>query len=339
MFIKYFKADASTYVIKSINGEIRQQGRGLSFIYDATRTSIAALPISTQAAPFIFTLTTADFQELSVQGQVNFRVANPELTAEMLNFNVEGRADNYVSEDPLRLEDNIVRAAQSFIQQKVQSTRLREALLLAQELTALLEDRLANASALERLGLEVIEATIVAVTPTAETSRALEAEARESILKEADDAIYARRKSAVEQERTIQEAELQTALSVQQKEQEIEESRVENERALMLSRAETEREHIQTEIEAEAKRAELVELGAENDRVKADTEAYAIEARSRALQVLPAEYIRAMALAKMKSPELMAMAFESLAQNADKIGELNISPDLLGQAFSKAAKK
>ena len=196
-FIRYFKADASTYVIKTSNGRIRNKGKGLSFLYDATRTSIAAIPISTQEAPFIFTLTTADFQELTVQGQVNFRVVSPELTAEMLNFNVIGGADDYVSEDPLRLEDNIVRAAQSIIQEQILSTHLREALLLAQDLTRLLEEELAEAKALERLGLEVVEATIVAIKPTPETSRALEAEARESILKEADDAIYARRKFAV----------------------------------------------------------------------------------------------------------------------------------------------
>ena len=40
--------------------------------------------------------------------------------------------------------------------------------------------------------------TIVsAISPTPETKQALEAEAREAILKEADDAIYARRKSSV----------------------------------------------------------------------------------------------------------------------------------------------
>lgn len=337
--IKYFKADASTYVIKSINGKIRQQGKGLSFFYDATRTSIAAIPVSAQEAPFIFTLTTADFQELTVQGQVTFRVVQPELTAEMLNFNVVGTADNHVSEDPLRLEDAVVRAAQSLIQQRVQSTGIRQALLLAEELTGLLEQRLPAAHALQQLGLEVVDITISAVSPTTETARALEAEARESILKEADDAIYARRKFAVEQERTIKEAELQTALSVQQKEQEIAESRVANERALMRSRAQTEHERIQTEIEAEARRAELVELGAQNDRIKAESEAYAIEARSRAAQVLPAEHIKAMALAKMDSSQLMAMAFDTLAGNAERIGELNLTPDLLGQAFRKTAKR
>lgn len=32
------------------------------------------------------------------------------------------------------------------------------------------------------------------------------------------------------------------------------------------------------------------------------------------------------------------MAFESLAQNAGKIGELNITPDLFGQALQKAVR-
>lgn len=29
--LNYFKADSSTFIIKSVNGKIRQQGKGLSF--------------------------------------------------------------------------------------------------------------------------------------------------------------------------------------------------------------------------------------------------------------------------------------------------------------------
>ena len=76
---------------------------------------------------------------------------------------------------------------------------------------------LISEKALLALGIEVMNVVIASITPSTETARALEAEAREVILQEADQAIYARRKSAVEQERVIKEAELQTQLSIQQK--------------------------------------------------------------------------------------------------------------------------
>lgn len=336
--IKYFKADSSTFVIKTIDGRVRKLGKGLSFFYNSATASIAAVPVNAQESPFIFKLLTADFQTVTVQGQITYRVADPEKTAEMLNFNLKNDGQGYISEDPLKLSDRVIRIAQAFVQNKVQTTGLREALKLGQPLVLLIRQQLIGESPLNELGIVLLDVSISTVQPTPETARALEAEAREAILKEADDAIYDRRKSAVEQERTVKEAELQTELSVQQKEQEIEESRIENERTILRGKAETERERLQAEIGAETQRKDLVELNAENSREQADAEAYAISTRMKAFRELPVENLKAMALANMQPEQLIAMAFESLAQNAEKIGELNITPDLFGQMLKKAGR-
>jgi hypothetical protein len=336
--IIYYKADSSTYVIKSVNGNVRRQGKGLSFFCNTATTSIAAIPVNVQEAPFIFNLTTADFQDITVQGQVSFRVVEPAMMADMLNFNLDHNAKGYVSEDPLKLSDRVVRVVQSIVQQKVQAASLRDSLLLSREMVSVLKDQLQEHSALVSIGIGLVDVAVSAISPTPETARALEADARESILQESDDAIYARRKSAVEQERIIKEAELQTELSVQQKEQEIEESRIQNERALMNSQSEVERERIQAEIDAEAQREALVVLSVENARLEADSEAYAIEAKNRAFTALPVENLKALAMANMQPEQMMALAFEALAQNAGKIGELNITPDLFGHALRKAVR-
>ena len=219
--IRYFKADSSTFVIKSVNSKVRKQGKGLSFFYNDATASITAIPVNTQEAPFIFNLPTSDFQSVKVQGQASFQISEPEKAADMLNFNLKKDGVSYVSEDPLKVGDRVVRIIQTIVQNKVQATPLRDALLLNQSLVNIISTQRTQADSMKALGISIMDVSIGAVTPTPETSRALEAEARESILKEADDAIYARRKSAVEQERTIKEAELQTELSVQQKEQEM----------------------------------------------------------------------------------------------------------------------
>lgn len=336
--IQYFKADPSTFVIKSVNGKVRRQGKGLSFWYNSGTTSISALPVNAQEAPFIFNLQTADFQSLRVQGQITFQIETPEKTAEVLNFNLKKDGASYASEDPLKLSDRVIRAAQTLIQTTIQSTPLRNALLLSKELVTLTRSQLSDHASLESLGIVILDVSIAAISPSPETSKALEAEARESILKEADDAIYARRKFSVEQERTIKEAELETDLSVQRKQQEIEEARLENERTIMREQAEIEQEKLQAEVNAEAKRKEFVTLNVENQRVQSDADAYTIAAKMQAYRELPVENLKAMALAKMNPEQLMAMAFEALAQNAGKIGELNISPDLFSQLVKKGAK-
>lgn len=337
--IRYFKADSSTYVIKTSGGKIRQQGKALSFFYNAASTSIAAIPMNVQEAPFIFALQTADYQEVSVQGQVSYRITEPASIADLLNFTLKNNGQAYVSEDPLKLGDQVVRMVQAIVQARVQAVTLRDALGLNQELVVSIRKGLAEQAAQGALGIGVVNVNIAAIQPMPETARALEAEAREAILKEADDAIYARRKFAVEQERTIKEAELKTELIVQQKEQEIEESRIANERAILRGTNETERERLAAEIEAESRRSELVDLKVTNGKQEADLEAYSIVARMRAFTELPVENLKALALANMEPEQLMAMAFESLAQNAAKIGELNIAPEMFGRMVSKAVRK
>lgn len=335
---KYFKADSSTFVIQSVNGKVRKQGKGLSFWYNSDKTSIAALPLNAQEAPFIFNLQSSDFQSLRIQGQISFQVVAAEKTADVLNFNLTKDGKSYASEDPLKLSDRVVRAAQTIIQAKIQTTSLRDALLISQSLVTLVSKQLAEQAAIESLGIAILDVSIAAIAPSPETLKALEAQARESILKEADDAIYARRKFSVEQERTIKEAELETDLSMQAKEQQIEEARLDNERKLLRERAEIKQEELTAQVSAEAKRNELVALSVENQRIQSDADAYAIESKMKAYSQLPVENLKALALAKMGPEQLMAMAFESLAQNAGKIGELNISPDLFGQLMKKGAK-
>ncbi len=336
--INYYKADPSTYVIKTVRGEHTARGRGLSFLYNAINTSIAAIPVNAQESPFIFGLQTADFQEVRLQGQVIFRIAEAEKTAELLNFVLRRDGTGYVSEDPTKLGDRVLQSIQSIVQERVQQLSLRHVLGIQSELAEEVSRSLKHDDSLEAMGIVILRCTVSAITPTPETKQALEAEAREALLQEADDAIYLRRKSSVEQERTIQEAELQTRHEIQQKEQEIEESRLRNERSLLRGQAETEQERIQAEIENETTRQRLVELSAGNSREQADAEAYGVASKMRAFSELPVDNLRAMALAQMEPEQLMALALESLAENAGKIGELNIAPDLFGQLFRKGRR-
>lgn len=337
--VRYFKADSSTYVIRTSGGSVRSRGKGLSFLYNAMTTSIAAIPLSVQEAPFIFSLQTEDYQCVRVQGQISYRIQDPEAIADLLNFTLSASGQAYVSEDPVKLADQVVRMVQAIVQDRIREAKLRVALGLTQELVASIRSGLDANSPLAALGIVVVDVSIAAITPSPETARALEAEAREAILKEADDAIYARRKFAVEQERTIKEAELKTRLIIQNKEQEIEESRIANERTILRGTHETERERLAARIEAESRRAELVGLKVANARQEADAEAYAIATRMKAFTELPVDNLKAMALASMQPDQMMAMALESLANNAAKIGELNIGPEIFSRAMKKAVAK
>ena len=90
-------------------------------------------------------------------------------------------------------------------------------------------------------------------------------------------------------------------------------------------------------VALEEKRRELVELEAQNARAEADARAYNIEATMKALGTGDAGILTALANAGMKPEQLIAVAFQEIAGKADKIGQLNISPDLLRELMGKKA--
>jgi hypothetical protein len=79
-------------------------------------------------------------------------------------------------------------------------------------------EQLSQSEAMKALGVEMLTFAVLAIKATPEMSRALEAEARELLLRQADNAIYDRRNSAVEQERRIKENELNTEIAVEDQE-------------------------------------------------------------------------------------------------------------------------
>src|SRR5438046_7116501 len=112
--------------------------------------------------------------------------------------------------------------------------------------------------------------SILAIKPTPETARALEAETREQLFREADEAIYARRNAAVQQERAIKENELNTEIAVENKKRQIRETQMDAERAVQEKKHLVEKEALAADIGREGERKTLVTLAAENARAEAD---------------------------------------------------------------------
>src|SRR5262249_31703311 len=170
-------------------------------------------------------------QAVTVQGHLTYRVADPVRLAALLDYSVNPGGEP-ASEDPDKLPQRIAYAAQTAVRAEVQIRPLRMALVEADAIAARVQASLAHSEALAAVGVQLLGFAILAITPVPETAKALEAEARERLLREADDAIYSRRNNAVEQERKIRENELNTEVAVQTKQREIEETRLAGQIAL-----------------------------------------------------------------------------------------------------------
>ena len=327
--IRFAKFEPGVYVIKYKKGKVAAQGEGLSFYYYAPATSLVCVPAGSTDAPFIFSETSADFQDLTIQGQLTYRISDPAKTAKMLNYTVNNKTLAYISDDPERLSERLTNLALIAVKAAVKDMPLRKAITASDNVARQAYLSLHDNKMVQSLGVEMLSLSIAAIKPNPETARALEAETREEILKESDQAIFQRRNYAVEQERVIRESELNTEIAVEHKNREIQETRLETERLAQQKQLEMRGEQLKFEIQAEEKNRELVELRGKNEKTQADAKAYALREIMKVYEAVNPEVLRAVASAGLDSGRLMALAFQGIADRAEKIGSLNITPDLL----------
>ncbi len=152
-------------------------------------------------------------------------------------------------------------------------------------------NRLRDDAQLVELGVELLTVFVVSAKPTPEVGRALEATYRETLLRRADEATYARRAAAIEEERKIKENELAT------------------------------------DIALEERRRSLIELESENELAEATNRGEAAEREAqgtaRAVQLQLAAY-------NGLDPRMMtALAMQELGKNAGRIGNLTVTSEIL----------
>ena len=325
--IQHIKFDSMTYVLHYKNGNIKREGRGLSFFYFAPNSSIVAIPMGSNDLPFIFNESTNDYQTVNIQGQISYKITNPKTLADVLDFTVDDNGQ-YKKNDIEKLNQRIINEAQTATSSYIHEIKLKDAIRSAKTIEERILEGLKSSQAVGMLGIEILGANILAIQATPEMARALETETREKLQQEADQAIYERRNFAVEQERKIKESELNTEIAVEEKQKQISEKKMESE----VQKADNERKlremKLAADIALENQRKELIEQRTANDKKEAETQGYVIETTLKPYKEMDWKILTA--LNNNPDPKFnISLAFRQLAENADKIGNLNISPELL----------
>jgi len=275
------------------------------------------VPLGSIDAPFAFQESTADFQFVTVQGQLTYRVSDPKKVAGLLDFSL-AKNGQYLADGPEKLQERLVKSAQVAARAVTQRMTLREVLTSATAIGAEVGGALKHSDLIAGLGVEILDLAVISIKPTPEMAKALEAEAREALQRKSDEAIFARRNAAVEQERRIKESELNTEIAVEEKKRQIRETQM------------------SADIAVEEQRAQLVDQRVANERKDADSRAYALDKTIKALETVDWKKLMFISSGGFDARQMIAMAFQEMAGNAQKIGELNISPDLLQGLIGKA---
>jgi regulator of protease activity HflC (stomatin/prohibitin superfamily) len=318
IWFRHLRSEPSFHVLRYRRGKLIGRGRGLSFWFLPINTSIAEIPVGDRELPFLFHGRSKDFQDVTVQGTVNYRVTEPQVLGERLDFSIDLARGTFLK-DPLdQLANVFTGAAQQIAVRYLAEYDVRD--LLTGGLSAVqerIEVGLRESRALTELGLEVVSVQVSAVSPTSELEKALQTPTRESLQQEADKATFERRALAVEKERAIAENELQNQIELAKRE-----------KTLIEKRGENERQRAQEEVEAKA-----VEANGKADTMRIDAKAQADWIESVEGTRLETDKVRWETYRNVPPAVLLGLAAQELAGKLQSIEHLNITPDLLSKGL------
>lgn len=316
---RHLRAEPTAHVLRYRKGRLVSSARGSAFWFRPLNAAIAEVPVDDREQSFHFTGRTADFQDVTVQGTITYRVTDPELAAQRIDFGVDLASGVYLEQPLERLAQMVGQTAQQlaldWIAHRTLEAVLREAV---QDLRPLLAAGLVGDPPLAEVGLEVATVRVTRVAPTPDLEKALQAPTRERVQQSADEAAFQRRALAVEKERAIAENELNNKVELARREEQLiaqtganEQRRVEDEATArrIAAEAHAERSRLASEAEADGIRSvKAAENEAERDRLDAYRE-------------LPGNVLMGMALRELAS-NFERIDIEHLSVNPDGIGAL-----------------
>ena len=91
---------------------------------------------------------------------------------------------------------------------------------------------------------------------------------------------------------------------------------------------------MKSNITLEEQKQKLVDLKVQNEKKEADANEYVLTASLRPYKELDWKTLMAINSRGMEAKDNIALAFRELAENAEKIGSINISPELLNSIMS-----
>jgi regulator of protease activity HflC (stomatin/prohibitin superfamily) len=313
--LHHLRADSSSHVLQYRKGRLRRSGRGLAFFFHPLASSLAEVPVDDREVVLLFHGRSADFQDVTVQGLLTYRVARPERVAERVDFTIDPATGAFRKQPLEAITTVLTGLAQEHAWSWVAASPLREVLTDGPtRIRERVEAGLGADASVAAMGLAIVSVRISSVTPTPDLEKALEAPAREKIQQSADEATFERRALAVEKERAIQENELQNQIELARRQEQLIAQQGQNARRQTTEQAEARR--IATETSAEFSR---IESAAQADAVRVVESARA-----------EAEKARMDVYREVPPATLLGLAARRLAGKLERIDHLNVSPEMLG---------
>jgi regulator of protease activity HflC (stomatin/prohibitin superfamily) len=319
-FTRHVRGSQTQHIRHLRRGKLVHDGTGLSFFFRPLSAVLSEVPVDDRELAVLFHARTSDFQDLTVQASVTFRITDPAVASARLDFSVDPETGAWRGSPLDQLAGLLTETAQQQVLGLIAASPL--ATVLADGIDEVRDRIVAGLTGDARLaetGVAVIGARVVAIRPEPEVEKALRTPAREQIQAEADRATYQRRAIAVQRERAIAENELANQIELARREAELINQKGAN------SRRAAEEEVLASGIHVNAQ--------ANGEVIMARARAAGTQALGEAKAAAEAAHVRA--YQHLPPATVLALSLQELAGQLPQIGSLVISPDLLAPVLAR----
>ena len=314
LFLRHLRANPTAHVRHLNRGQIAHDGAGQAFWFRPLTAALSEIPVDDREQPLLFHARTIDFQDVTVQATITYRVVDPAIAAARIDFGIDPDLGLWRARPLEQLSGLLTELAQQHTLDLLARMTLPQA--LAEGMTAVRERVATGLTGDPRIadsGLGIVDVRVVAVRAEPDVERALQTPMREEVQQDADKATFGRRALAVERERAIAENELQNQIELARREEQLVEQKGQNDRKRATEQAAAGRINAVAQAEAQ--------------RLLADAQADATRAIGTA--EADAETARLAAYRDLEAATILGLALKELAGNLPQIGTLNLTPDLL----------
>lgn len=200
---KFITTRPTDHVVLYKSGRKAREGAGIGGLVFTPTATAAAVPMDSRDDFFSVETMTADYQTVTIQGLITFRIADAALAVLRQDFSIDIRTGQHKGEPMKQIVERLRGIVMSACRDALGRSTLDAALNKSEELSAVAMRTVSADSGLKADGIAVDRVLVLSVKPAPEIKKALEAKLREALLRDADTALFERRRAATADEHAL----------------------------------------------------------------------------------------------------------------------------------------
>src|SRR5690242_21406944 len=113
-FVRHLRVSPTAHIRALSRGKVVHDGPGLAFWFRPLPASMSEVPLDDRELPLLFHARTSDFQDVTVQATITYRVTDPAVAAGRIDFSLDPEKGTWRATPLEQVAGLLVESAQQY---------------------------------------------------------------------------------------------------------------------------------------------------------------------------------------------------------------------------------